>query len=156
MVQAASCSIGLVLLILPSGPMALTLIGSPRAEARGSWLLQWALLREVSRLAACVTSTALAAVIGVESVAVASREIPALRVIAGVLTVWVVGPRGLRGKPLWRWRSPGWGQAAGPLSTRSALTQHPPLATLAGSLVFIFHHNGCIHHSFQVGIVHSY
>jgi hypothetical protein len=40
-------------------------------------LLQWAFLREVSRLAAGVTSTALAAVIGVESVAVASREIPA-------------------------------------------------------------------------------
>jgi hypothetical protein len=77
MVQEASCSIGLVLLILPSGSTALTLIGSRRAEARGSWLLQWAFLREVSRLAAGVTSTALAAVIGVESVAVASRKIPA-------------------------------------------------------------------------------
>jgi hypothetical protein len=110
----------------------------------------------VSRLATSVAPTALAAVSGVESVAVASRRISASRAVAGVLTVWVVGLGGLRGKPLWRWRSPGWGQAAGPLSTRSTLAHHPPLATLAGSLVFILNHYGCIHHSFQVGIVHSY
>jgi hypothetical protein len=77
MVQAASGNIGLVLLILPSGSTALTLIGSRRAEARGSWLLQRALLREMSRLATGVTSAALAAVSGVEGVAVASREVPA-------------------------------------------------------------------------------
>jgi hypothetical protein len=77
MVQAASGNMGLVLRILPSGSTALTLIGSQRAEARGSWLLQWALLRKVSRLATGVASTALAAVSGVESVAVASRRISA-------------------------------------------------------------------------------
>jgi hypothetical protein len=36
------------------------------------------------------------------------------------------------------------------------LTHHPPLATLAGSLVLVFNHYGGIHHSFQVRIVHSY
>jgi hypothetical protein len=76
MVQAASGNIGLVLLILPRGSTALTLIGSRRAEGPGSWLLQRALLREVSRLAIGVTSAALVAVSGVEGVAVASREIP--------------------------------------------------------------------------------
>jgi hypothetical protein len=77
MVQAASGNIGLVLLILPSGSTALTLIGSRRAEARGSGLLQRALLREVSRLAIGVASTALAAVSGVECVVITSREVPA-------------------------------------------------------------------------------
>jgi hypothetical protein len=156
MVQTASCIIGLGLLVPTSGSTALTLIGSRRAEARCRRLLKWALLREVSRLATGVASNALAAVIGVECVAVTSREISAYRAVAGVLSVWVVGPRGLRGKPLWWWCSPGWGQAAGPLSTRSTLTHHPPLATLAGSLVLVFNHYGGIHHSFQVGIVHSY
>jgi hypothetical protein len=77
MVQTASCIIGLGLLVPTSGSTALTLIGSRRAEARCSWLLQRALRREVSQLATGVTSAALAAVSGVESVAVASREIPA-------------------------------------------------------------------------------
>jgi hypothetical protein len=107
MIQAAFGNIGVVLLILPSGSTALTLIGPRRAEARCSRLLKGALLREVSRLATGVTSTALAAVSGVECVAVTSREIPACRAVAGVLTVWIVGPRGLRGEPLWRWCSSG-------------------------------------------------
>jgi hypothetical protein len=72
MVQAASCSIGLVL--LPSGSTALTLIGSRRAEARCRGLLEWALLREVPRLSTSVASAALAAVSGVERVVVASRR----------------------------------------------------------------------------------
>jgi hypothetical protein len=156
MIQAASSNIGLVLLILPSGSMALTLIGSQRAEARGSWLLQRALLREVSGLAAGVTPTALAAVIGVESVAVTSRGIPACRVVAGVMAVWVVGPRGLRGEPLWGRRSPGCGQAAGPLTTRSTLTHHPSLMTLTSSLVLVLDHYGSIYHGLQVRIVHGY
>jgi hypothetical protein len=77
MVQTASCMIGLGLLVPTSGSTALTLIGSRRAEAWGSWLLQRALLREVSRLATGVASAALAVVSGVECVAVASREVPA-------------------------------------------------------------------------------
>jgi hypothetical protein len=72
MIQAASGNIGLILLILPRGSTALTLIGSRRAEARCSRLLQGALLRELSGLATGVTSTTLATVIGVESVAVTS------------------------------------------------------------------------------------
>jgi hypothetical protein len=107
MVQTASCSIGLVL--LPIGSTALTLIGSRCAEARCRGLLKWALLREVSWLATSVASAALATVSRVERVAIASRRIPACRAVAGVLMVGVIGPGGLRGKPLWRWRSPGWG-----------------------------------------------
>jgi hypothetical protein len=56
--------------------MALTLVGSRRAEARCRRLLQRALLREVSRLATGVASAALAAVGGVECVVVTSREVP--------------------------------------------------------------------------------
>jgi hypothetical protein len=156
MVQAAPCSISLVVLVLPRGSTALTLVGSRRAEARCRRLLQRALLREVSRLATGVASAALAAVGGVERVAVASREVPARGTVAGILTVWVIGPGGLRGKPLWRGRSPGWGQAAGPLSTRSTLTHHSSLAALAGSLVLVFNHYCSIHHSFQIRIVHGY
>jgi hypothetical protein len=151
MVQTASCIIGLGLLVPTSGSTALTLIGSGCTKARCRRLLQGALLREVSRLATCVASTALVAVSGVESVAVTSRRIPSCRAVAGILTVWVVGPGGLRGEPLWWWRSPGRGQAAGLLSTRSTLTHHPPIATLAGSLVFVLNHYGRIHHSFQSG-----
>jgi hypothetical protein len=77
MVQTASCMIGLGLLVPTRGSTALTLSGSRRAEARGSWLFQRALLREVSRLATGVASAALAAVSEVEHVAVASREVPA-------------------------------------------------------------------------------
>jgi hypothetical protein len=110
----------------------------------------------VSRLATGVASTALAVVSGVESVAITSRRIPAYGAVAGILMVWVIGPGGLRGKPLLWGRSPGWGQAVGPLSTRSTLAHHPPLAALAGRLVLVFNHYGGIYHSFQVGIVHSY
>jgi hypothetical protein len=148
MVQAASCCIGLVLWVLSSGSTALTLIGSRRAEARCRGLLQRALLREVSWLAAGITSAALAAVGGVECVAVTSGEVPARGAVAGILAIRVVGPGGLRCKPLWRGRNPGWGQAAGPLSTRSTLTHHPALAALTGSLVLVFHHYCSIHHSF--------
>jgi hypothetical protein len=77
MVQAALYSIGLVLWILPSGSTALTLVGSQRAEAQCRGLLQRALLREVSWLATGVASAALAAVCGVECVAVTSGEVPA-------------------------------------------------------------------------------
>jgi hypothetical protein len=77
MVQAASRSIGLVLQVLPSGSTALTLVGSRRAEARRRGLLQRALLREVSWLATGVASATLAAVSGVECVAVTSGEVPA-------------------------------------------------------------------------------
>jgi hypothetical protein len=66
---------GLGLRVPTRGSMALTLIGSRCAEARSRGILQRALLREVSRLTTGVTSTTLAAVIGVESVAVTSREI---------------------------------------------------------------------------------
>jgi hypothetical protein len=76
MVQTASCSIGLVLRVLPSGSTALTLVGFRRAEAWCRRLLQRALLREVSWLAIGVASAALAAVSGVECVAVTSREVP--------------------------------------------------------------------------------
>jgi hypothetical protein len=156
MVQAAPCSISLVLLVLPSGSTALTLVGSRRAEARCRRLLQRALLREVSRLVTSVTFAALAAVAGVEYVAVTSGEVPALGAVAGILAIWVIGPGGLRGKPLWWGRSPRWGQAAGLLSTRSTLTHHSPLAALAGSLVLVFNHYCSIHHSFQIRIVHGY
>jgi hypothetical protein len=104
MVQAALCSIGLVPRVLPSGSMALTLVGSWRAEARCRGLLQRALLGEVTWLATCVAPTALASVGGVECVAVTSGRIPAGGAAAGVLTVWVVGPWSLRGKPLRWWR----------------------------------------------------
>jgi hypothetical protein len=136
MVQAASCSIGLVPWVLPSGSMALTLVGSRCTESRCRVLLQRALLREVSWLAAGVTSAALAAVGGIECVVVTSGEVLARGAVAGILAIRVVGPGGLRCKPLWRGRRPGWGQAAGPLSTRSTLTHHPALAALTGSLVF--------------------
>jgi hypothetical protein len=155
MVQAASRIIGLGLLIPTSGSTALTLVGLRRAEARCRRLLQRALLREVSELTTGVTSTTLAAVIGVESVAVTSGEIFTCRAVAGVLTVWVVRSRGLRGEPLWRWHSPEWGQAVGPLTTRSTLAHHPPLATLTGSLVLVLNHYGGIHHGLQVRIVNT-
>jgi hypothetical protein len=84
----------------------LTLIGSRRAEARCRWLFQGTLLREVSRLATSVAATSLATVGRVESVAVASRGIPAGRVVALVLAVGVIGPGSLRGEPLRGWRRP--------------------------------------------------
>jgi hypothetical protein len=106
MVQAASSNIGLVLLSLPSGSTALTLIGSRRAEARRRWLLQGTLLREVSWLATSIAATSLTVVGGVEDVAVSSRRIPACRAIALVLAIGVVGPGSLRGEPLREWRRP--------------------------------------------------
>jgi hypothetical protein len=106
MVQAASGIVVLSLRVPPRGSTALTLIGSRRAEARRRWLLQGTLLREVPRLATSVAATSLAAVGGVESVAVASREVPAGRAVAGILAVRVVGPGSLRGKPLRGWRRP--------------------------------------------------
>jgi hypothetical protein len=57
------------------GSTALTLIGLRHAEAQSRGLLQRALFREVSRLTTGVTSTTLAVVIAVESVAVTSGEI---------------------------------------------------------------------------------
>jgi hypothetical protein len=62
MVQAASCYIGLVLLSLPRGSTALTLIGFRRAEAQRRWFLQGALLREMPWLATSIVATSLAAV----------------------------------------------------------------------------------------------
>jgi hypothetical protein len=156
MVKAASCIMGLGLRVPTRGSTALTLIGSRHAEARSRGLLQRALLREVSRMTTSVTSTTLAVVIGVESVAVTSGGISTGWAVAGVLTAWVVGPRGLRGEPLWWWRSSGWGQAAGPVTTRSSLIHHPPFATLAGSFVLVFDHYGSIYHGLQVRIVNSH
>jgi hypothetical protein len=52
------------------GSTALALIGPRRVEARGSWLLQGALLGEVSRLATGVAATSLATGVGVGRVAV--------------------------------------------------------------------------------------
>jgi hypothetical protein len=66
---------GLGLRVSTGGSTALTLIGSWRADARGRRLLQRTLLREVSRLTTSVASTALAAIGGVEGVAVVSREV---------------------------------------------------------------------------------
>jgi hypothetical protein len=72
MVQAASCYIGLVLLSLPRGSTALTLIGPRRAKARRRWFLQGTLLREVPWLATSIAAASLATVGGVEGVAVTS------------------------------------------------------------------------------------
>jgi hypothetical protein len=36
------------------------------------------------------------------------------------------------------------------------LAHHPPLATLAGSLVLVLNHYGSVHHGLQVRIVHSH
>jgi hypothetical protein len=102
------------------------------------------------------TSSTLTAICGVEGVVVASREISSCWAVSGVLTAGVVGPRGSRGEPLWWWRSSGWGHAAGPVTTRSSVVHHPPLATLAGSFVLVFDHDGSIYHGLQVGIVNSH
>jgi hypothetical protein len=72
MIQAASSNIGLSFQVPPRGSMALTLIGSRRAEARRRRLLQGTLLREVSWLVTSVATTSLAAVAGVEGVTVSS------------------------------------------------------------------------------------
>jgi hypothetical protein len=60
----------------------------------------------MSGLTTSVAATSLAAVGGVESVAVASRRISAGRAVAWVLAVGVIGPGSLRGEPLWGWRRP--------------------------------------------------
>jgi hypothetical protein len=60
----------------------LTLIGFRRAEARRRGFLQGALLREMPWLATSIAATSLAAVGGVEGVAVSSRRIPAGRAVA--------------------------------------------------------------------------
>jgi hypothetical protein len=38
----------------------------------------------------------------------------------------------------------------------STPTHHPLLAAFAGSFVFVFHHDGSIHHRFQVIVRHGY
>jgi hypothetical protein len=106
MVQATSGYIGLVLLSLPKGSTALTLIGSRRAEARRRRLLQGTLLREVSWLTTGIAAASLTMVGGVEDVAVSSRRIPTCRAVALVLAVRVVGSGSLRGEPLRGWRRP--------------------------------------------------
>jgi hypothetical protein len=142
MIQAAPCLVGLSLLVPTSGSMALTLIGSWHAEAWCSRLLQGTLLREVSWLASSIAATSLVAAGGIEDVAVASRGVPACRTVAGVLTVRVVGPEGLRGEPLRGWHRPRWGHTAGPLVAWPMLTHHSSLAAFAGSFVLVLHHNG--------------
>jgi hypothetical protein len=72
MVQTPSCIVGLGLLVPTRGSTALALVGPRRAEARCSRLLQGTLFREVPRLSTSIASTALAAVVGVEGVAVTS------------------------------------------------------------------------------------
>jgi hypothetical protein len=107
-------------------------------------------------LTTSIAATSLAAVVGIEGVAVTFRGVPAGRTVAGVLAVRVVRLRGLRGEPLRGWRRPRWGHAAGPLTVLSTLAHHPPLATFAGSLVLVLNHNGSVHHGFQIRIWHSY
>jgi hypothetical protein len=82
MVQAASSNIGLTLRVPSRGSMALTLIGFRRTEARRKWFLQGTLLREMPWLATSIAATSLAAVGGIEGVAVSSRRISAGREIA--------------------------------------------------------------------------
>jgi hypothetical protein len=60
----------------------LTLIGFWRAEARRRGFLQGALLREMPWLTTGIAATSLAAVGGMEGVAVSSRRIPAGRAVA--------------------------------------------------------------------------
>jgi hypothetical protein len=156
MVQATSGYIGLVLLSLARGSTALTLIGSRRAEARRSRLLQGTLLREVSWLATSIAATSLATVGGVEDIAVSSRRIPTGGAVALVLAVGVVGPGSLRGEPLRGWRRPRWGHTAGPLIAWPTLTHHSSLAAFAGGFVLVFHHDGGIYQGFQVIVRHSY
>jgi hypothetical protein len=64
--------VGLGLRVPASGSTALTLVGSRRAEARRSRLLQGTLLREVPWLTTSIAATSLAAVVGVEGVTVSS------------------------------------------------------------------------------------
>jgi hypothetical protein len=156
MIQTASCSICLSLLVPPRGSTALTLIGSRRAKARRSRLLQGTLLREMSWLATSVAAASLAVVGGIEDVAVAFRGVPACRAVILILAVGVVGPGSLRGEPLRGWRTPRWGHTAGPLTAWSTLTHHPSLPTFAGSFVLVFHHDGSIHHGFQIIVRHGY
>jgi hypothetical protein len=155
-VQATFGSIGLVLLISSWGSMALALGGLRHVEARCCWLLERALLREVSWLSTCITVTSLATVIGVSIVAVATRVASASSVVAAGLMIGVVGFRGLRCKSGWWGRRPGWGQTAGSLAARSTLHHHPPLAALKGCLMFVFYHDGGIHHGFEIKIWHSH
>jgi hypothetical protein len=105
-VEAASSNISLSLRVPTRGSTALTLIGPWRVGAWRRWLLQGTLLGKVPRLATSVASTSLAAVGGVECVAVTPREVPASRAVARILVVRVVGPGSLRGEPLRWWRRP--------------------------------------------------
>jgi hypothetical protein len=134
--------------------MALTLIGSWHVEAWGSRLLQGTLLGEVPRLATSIAASSLATSVGIGRVAVTTGVIPASSTVGVELAVGVVGPGGLRSKPLRGWCRLGWGQAAGPLTARSILVHHSPLAALTGSLVLVLNHYGSIHHGFQVRIRH--
>jgi hypothetical protein len=102
----ASSNIGSILLVPSRGSTALALIGPRRIEARGSWLLQGALLREVSRLTIGVAATSLDMRVGVDSVAVTSLIVPASWTVASELAVGIIGPGGLRCKPLRGWHMP--------------------------------------------------
>jgi hypothetical protein len=44
----------------------------------------------------------------------------------------------------------------GPLIAWPTLTHHSSLAAFAGSFVFVFHHDGSIHHGFQVIVWNGY
>jgi hypothetical protein len=110
MVQAALGNIGLVLLVPPRGSTALNLIGLWHVEARGGWLLQRTLLGEVPRLATSIAATSLTTSVGICRVVVTTWIVPTSSTVGVQLTVGVVGPRGLRCKPLRGWRRPGWGQ----------------------------------------------
>jgi hypothetical protein len=82
MIQAATGNISLTLRVPSRWSTALTLIWFRRAEARRRWFPQGALLREMPRLAIGVTATSLAAVDGIEGVAVSSKRVSAGRVVA--------------------------------------------------------------------------